>query len=487
MGPRPHVRQRLLRRQQHLRHAGRARRPDQRADAGAPRGAGVARHVLPPAAHRWSTTAGPGRLEARLRREGRARPAGGGARLRAGGRTGPGGPTPRSGPRCSTRSSPVATCSPTTRGCRATSRAAPNIVINEIQHSPTAGTRRRVRGALQPVGHRGHRPVRLDDLRTGSTCTIQPGTVILPRGTMTFVANDPAFRAATAPPSSSAAVYTGDLASGETLTLNRGRRLDRRHRHLRRRRLAGPDSGQSLELANPASDNNRRQLGAVRGIRGDTWGAEPDRWDIHDRARHDCDRTGRECDARLVVRDHGGHGFRQRRRGSRQYHAPEHDHWCLAPAERHVRDNFRHRRRVTRQRHGRDDRLAVVRHASERRLYVDGSCRRTSTNADLSPATRTFSVSAGGGPDTVAPNGTLSVPTNNQVFTGGVVTMSGGATDNIDVGRVGVAIRNTATGQWLRSNGTFGADHPCHRDGGQRHVGDVELHNADACPPGATA
>ena len=60
VGPRPHVRQRLLQRQQQLRDPGRAGRQAERADDRDPRRARVARHVLPPAAHAGQRHPGPG-------------------------------------------------------------------------------------------------------------------------------------------------------------------------------------------------------------------------------------------------------------------------------------------------------------------------------------------------------------------------------------------------------------------------------------------
>lgn len=59
-------------------------------------------------------------------------------------------------------------------------------------------------------------------------------------------------------------------------------------------------------------------------------------------------------------------------------------------------------------------------------------------------------------PDTVAPNGTASVPSNNQSFALGTVPMSGSATDNVGVSSVSVAIKNTATNQWWTGS-TWGA------------------------------
>jgi hypothetical protein len=67
-----------------------------------------------------------------------------------------------------------------------------------------------------------------------------------------------------------------------------------------------------------------------------------------------------------------------------------------------------------------------------------------------------FVVDAGGGgPDTVDPDGTISYPADNAVLTNGVVTLTGTATDNVDVQIVDIAIRNRDTGQWLQPNGTF--------------------------------
>ena len=81
----------------------------------------------------------------------------------------------------------------------------------------------------------------------------------------------------------------------------------------------------------------------------------------------------------------------------------------------------------------------------------------TSAIADPSPATRSFTVSVSTGPDTVAPNGILTVPSDGQIFTTRVITMSGTATDDRDMGKVGVAIWSFGTQQWLHANGTFGA------------------------------
>ena len=152
-------------REQHLRDAGRARRQDQASSCGPCSRCRVARDVLPPAPH-------PGQRDPRhrdgsrpstTRRSGRR--SRGHARLRRAGRTVPGGPTRTSGPPCSTPSSPAAPSSPTTLGCPGNQRAAPNIVINEIQHSPTGGNGAEFVELYNPSRHGGRRPLRMVDLR----------------------------------------------------------------------------------------------------------------------------------------------------------------------------------------------------------------------------------------------------------------------------------------------------------------------------------
>ena len=68
--------------------------------------------------------------------------------------------------------------------------AAPNIVINEIQHSPAGGN-----GAEFVELYNPSTTEAIDlsgwTISDGITLTIQPGTVIPAGGTMTFVANDP--------------------------------------------------------------------------------------------------------------------------------------------------------------------------------------------------------------------------------------------------------------------------------------------------------
>jgi hypothetical protein len=132
--------------------------------------------------------------------------------------------------------------------------AAPNIVINEIQpalggsssdfvelYNPSTTT------AIDLSGW---------TMTGGISLTIQPGAVILPGGTMTFVANDPAFRAIYGSSAFVGGVYTGDLPASATLTLARP---DASVADTLTYGGAGwPDAstGRSMELTNPASDNS---------------------------------------------------------------------------------------------------------------------------------------------------------------------------------------------------------------------------------------
>lgn len=82
---------------------------------------------------------------------------------------------------------------------------------------------------------------------------------------------------------------------------------------------------------------------------------------------------------------------------------------------------------------------------------VSAAATDASNNADATPAAVGFTTV--GAADTVAPDGTLTVPAVNQVFPLGPVAMSGTATDNAGVGGVKVAIRNNATMQWWNGTG----------------------------------
>ena len=78
------------------------------------------------------------------------------------------------------------------------------------------------------------------------------------------------------------------------------------------------------------------------------------------------------------------------------------------------------------------------------------------SNVDATRATRNFSVNTTPA-DTQPADGTITFPANNAVLNDRTPTFTGGATDNVGVGQVQVSIRNIATGQWMRPDGTFQA------------------------------
>ncbi len=132
--------------------------------------------------------------------------------------------------------------------------AVPAMVINEIQHSPTAGDTAEFVEVYNPNS------VAIDlagwTLTGGLTLTVQPGTVILPNQTMTFVKDDPTFRSTYGSTVFVGDRYSGALASSGPLTLTRpdGSVAD----SITYGGTGWPTSttGQSLELVNPAADNN---------------------------------------------------------------------------------------------------------------------------------------------------------------------------------------------------------------------------------------
>lgn len=131
--------------------------------------------------------------------------------------------------------------------------AAPNIVINEIQPALGGSSADFVElfnpSTTTAIDLSGW------TITGGINVTIQPGAVILPGATMTFVANDPAFRATYGVTPFVGGVYTGDLPASATLTLTRP---DASIADTLTYGGAGwPDAsgGRSLELTNPALDN----------------------------------------------------------------------------------------------------------------------------------------------------------------------------------------------------------------------------------------
>jgi hypothetical protein len=133
--------------------------------------------------------------------------------------------------------------------------AAPNIVIDEIQHSPAGGDNAEFVELYNP----GNTAIDLSGWNlagAGISLAVQPGTVILPKSTMTFINDDPTFRS-----TYGSTVFVGDrydnnLAATGTLTLTRpdGTTADT----VTYGGTGWPTSttGQSLELTNLSGDNN---------------------------------------------------------------------------------------------------------------------------------------------------------------------------------------------------------------------------------------
>jgi hypothetical protein len=132
--------------------------------------------------------------------------------------------------------------------------ATPNIVINEIQPSLGGSSSDFVElfnpSTTTAIDLSGW------SITGGINLAIQPGAVILPGSTMTFVANDPAFRGTYGVSPFVGGIYTGDLPASATLTLTRP---DASVADTLTYGGAGwPDAstGRSLELTNPALDNS---------------------------------------------------------------------------------------------------------------------------------------------------------------------------------------------------------------------------------------
>ncbi len=133
--------------------------------------------------------------------------------------------------------------------------AAPGIVIDEIQASPVNGSAAEYVELYNPSATEA---VDLSGwaISGGISLSIQPGTVILPHGTMTFVSNDPTFRGTYGSTRFVGGIFTGDLAPSETLTLTRadGSSADT----VTYGGVGWPDAsgGSSLELVDPTADNS---------------------------------------------------------------------------------------------------------------------------------------------------------------------------------------------------------------------------------------
>jgi hypothetical protein len=132
--------------------------------------------------------------------------------------------------------------------------ATPNIVIDEIQHSPAGGDSAEFIELYNP----GSQAIDLSGwtVSGGISLDVQPGTVILPRSAMTFVSNDPAFRTAYGSTVFVGGRYTGSLAPSSTLTLNRPDGTTADTVTYGGAGWPVPTAGQSLELVDLVADND---------------------------------------------------------------------------------------------------------------------------------------------------------------------------------------------------------------------------------------
>ena len=130
--------------------------------------------------------------------------------------------------------------------------AAPDIVIDEIQHSPTGGDDAEFVELYNP------NPQAIDLSGwslDGIGLTIQPGTVILPQSAMTFVSNDPTFRSTYGPTVFVGDRYDDNLPATATLTLTRPDGSTADQVSYGGTGWAIPTSGQCLELTDVTTDN----------------------------------------------------------------------------------------------------------------------------------------------------------------------------------------------------------------------------------------
>ncbi len=134
--------------------------------------------------------------------------------------------------------------------------ATPDMVIDEIQPSPTAGSGAQYVELYNP----GASAIDLSgwtlSIDGAASLTIQNGTVILPHDAMTFVSNDPTFRAAYGSTVFVGDRFSGTMATTGTLTLSRPDASVADTVSYGGAGWPTPTNGQSLELQNLASDNN---------------------------------------------------------------------------------------------------------------------------------------------------------------------------------------------------------------------------------------
>jgi hypothetical protein len=151
--------------------------------------------------------------------------------------------------------------------------ASPAMVIDEIQHSPSSGDGAEFVEIFNP----GAQAIDLSGwtLSGGVDLTVQPGTVILPGSAMTFISDDPAFRAAHGGSVFVGDRFEGNLAASATLTLSRPDGSVADEVTYGGAGWPAPTSGESLELVDLASDNAdgaNWALSAGAGTPGSTTG-----------------------------------------------------------------------------------------------------------------------------------------------------------------------------------------------------------------------
>ncbi|MFZ0322696.1 MAG: lamin tail domain-containing protein, partial [Actinomycetes bacterium] len=337
--------------------------------------------------------------------------------------------------------------------------AAPNVVVNEIQHSPVAGDNAEFVELYNPSATEA---VDLSDwsLTGGITLNVPPGTVILPQGTMTFAADDPTFRATYGSTVFLGGVFDGALAESGTLTLARpdGSTADT----VTYGDALWPTAtgGPSLELLNPNADNNDPTNWALSLADGGTPGA----------ANQGGGTPGDVTPPNTAVTAPASGATLTSAAATVTGTAS--DDVDVARVDLTLQNTTTGAWLQTNGTFGATAAVVpaiLVNDAGTStgwQLGVtlpDGGYALTATavdvagNLDGSPATRSFSVAVSQGPDTVDPNGTLTAPTSGQILAAGRVSFSGAATDNRDVARVAVSVRNRGTGQYLQANGSFGA------------------------------
>lgn len=333
--------------------------------------------------------------------------------------------------------------------------SAPNVVINEIQHSPVGGDGAEFVELYNPSATES---VDLSGwtLSGATSLTVPPGTVILPHGTMTFGADDVTFRSTYGGTVFLGGLLSGAMAGSGTLALNRSDGSSADTVTYGGAGWPTATGGPSLELLNPAADNDNPASWALSVAPGGTPGA-PNQGG-GDTNAPDTTVTAPAANATLTTSavtmagtasddiniDRVAITLRNNTTGNwLQPNGTFAATSAVVPATL-VNDN------------GATTGWQLAATLPNGGYTLTATAFDTSGNPDATPATRSFTVTVGGS-DTVNPNGTITVPTSAQVFPPGQVAMSGTATDDRDVARVAVAVRNTQTGQWLQPNGTFGA------------------------------